>query len=131
MIIRYGKLLDQPYILKCWLRCDSHTSRARECQAIYYQEQSIVIQNILARHTTVIKIAHLDDDEDSIMGFVVYEPTVIHYVYTRDGVRRQGIARKLLSELKSSEILEFSHKPSFFGLTLPDTMIYNPYRAFR
>jgi GNAT superfamily N-acetyltransferase len=131
VIVRSGKPIDHDYIGHTWVRNDSHTARSKECRRCYFYEQPRLIDLILGRTTSIVKVAHLEDDEDAIMGFAVAEPGVLHYLYVRKEVRRQGIARKLMSYVGLGDNAEYTHKPSFFGMKIKETWIYNPYRAFR
>lgn len=43
-----------------------------------------------------IRIAHLPDDQDAILGWAASSGMALYYAYVRDGARRQGIARRLV-----------------------------------
>lgn len=68
----------------------------------YQQVYQKVIENILARPDTIVRIAVLTDDKDVAMGFSISERHILHYVFvkgggpTDPGFRRNGIGKSLL-----------------------------------
>ena len=136
VVVRPGVQLDRAYLVSTWLRSDLRTPRARECIRVYSREQSRVVNGLLERETVTARVAVLPDDEDAIVGFAVLEPAhdglpaCIHYVYVRDGLRRQGVARKLLAELGlvAGQAVEYSSRIAGEGWPLPPTWNFNPYR---
>ena len=129
---RVGKAADRAYVARTWVRAYAHTDWGRDTGRVYAAEHPLVVASILERGAE-LRVAHVIDDEDAILGFAVTEGRCIHYVYVRVETRRLGIARTLLGYrlAESSEVLEFSHRPQALGLKLPPRWTYNPYRAFR
>lgn len=62
---------------------------------IYYKNYQLVLDEILKRPKLTISIACLADDKDVILGYIVYEQTVIHYIFVKESWRKMGIAKKL------------------------------------
>jgi hypothetical protein len=54
------------------------------------------INQLLARGMRVVMAVN-PDDADQILGFIAYEPGVLHYIFVKDVFRRQGIAGGLLA----------------------------------
>lgn len=130
---RYGKVDDHNYVVKSWVNANGHVQQSRDCGRVYRMEHTGVVLDLLKRHSTVLRVAHLEDDEDAIIAWTVYEATVLHYVYVRAEERRKGLARWLLSEFLAGapDDAIFTHKPSTTGLRVPSLWTYNPYRALR
>lgn len=42
------------------------------------------------------KVACLPDDHDVILGYAVYQGTILHWVFVKDAWRKMGIARDLV-----------------------------------
>ena len=124
--LRAGKALDVGHILTSWVRSNAKTAWAKEAGRCYSTEHWRAAKSILERGAVVL-VAHLADDPDAIIGWAVFEPGVLHYVYVRAGLRKQGIARRLLSEWGGSI---FTHKPTV-PLRLPEHWQFNPYLIHR
>lgn len=60
----------------------------------YYEAYSRYIDSILHKPTSTIRIAALDDE--TVLGWSLSEDKIVHYVWVKKEVRRQGIARSLL-----------------------------------
>lgn len=68
-------------------------------QHIYFDRYHEVIEKILALPTTLILVACLADDPDTILGYsVVGPPGTLHYIHVKQAWRRFGIAQKLVPE---------------------------------
>lgn len=91
--IRLGRPSDLPFVVDSWAkrgrnpgeRIGEATARAR---------------GILARPSTILRVACLPDDEDAILGWAAIateDPPRCHYVYLRKDARGHGIAKVLLS----------------------------------
>jgi len=83
-------------------------------RGVYYARYKEVIQMLLTRPDTQVNLAVLADDPDACIGWSVYEPHKLHYLFVRRGGRRQGIGTALMP----LDINEFSH------LTLPGVVIW-------
>ena len=66
-----------------------------------------VIQAILSRMETTVKLAVLPDDPETALGFSLYEGHRLHYLCVKSGIeaRRQGIGTALLPD----GITHFTH----------------------
>lgn len=142
--IRDYKPEDYPFILSSWsnearsIKYDSFISNS-----IYYPRQKALINAILSK--SIIKVAHLDDEEDTIGGFAVMEPAFhmntlfIHWVGVKPLYRRIGICRALINNyLQGADPIltvtsPFSLLPKFkekYGL-IYDPSVIDPLRAIK
>lgn len=72
----------------------------------FFEHYPKVLDHILSKQDTEVKVACLADDEDIILGYAIIENTVLHYIAVKESWRMQGIARKLLA---GSEIATVTH----------------------
>jgi ribosomal protein S18 acetylase RimI-like enzyme len=114
-----------------WLRCyQSSSPMARHLHKdTFFREHHQVIDRILARPSTEVRLAVLPDDPSVVFGWSVHEPGLIHFVYVKPSFRRYGIAKSLLAGLPSEgEYTHFTYvlkdlEPKLAGYK------FNPYRA--
>ncbi len=59
----------------------------------YFKTYQNYIEQLLMR--SFVKLAHLTEDRDVVLGFSVIERSSLHYVYVQKLNRRQGIAREI------------------------------------
>lgn len=60
----------------------------------YYSHYAKYIDSLLARPTSTIKMAVLDDD--TVLGWSLLDHKLVHYIWVKKEVRRQGIGKSLL-----------------------------------
>lgn len=63
---------------------------------VFYKTYFLVIDLILSRADTIVKLAVLSDDEDVCLGFSIMEGKVLHYVFVKPPYCRQGIGSALV-----------------------------------
>jgi hypothetical protein len=102
--IRVAVLNDRAFVQDSWFR---------SFESEYFDEMRRRLRSRLAAQAarSKILIACDPDDADTLLGFAILEGTKLHYVYVRGGMRRVGIARRLLS---SVPIETFSTTTSMF-----------------
>jgi len=60
----------------------------------FYRAYKIYIDMLLSRPESVIKMALLNDD--TVLGWSLFENKTLHYIWVKKEVRRQGIGKSLL-----------------------------------
>jgi GNAT superfamily N-acetyltransferase len=76
-----------------------------------------------------VLIACPEDDPSTILGWACTDRDVVHYVYVRSKLRKQGIASMLLAPyLDKHRAVEYTHPCSW--MPIPDNWTWNPYRGF-
>src|SRR5262245_48788763 len=97
LLFRSVKDSDLAYIIQSWMKVGRYTNRhsymTNDDYGDYFKHQ--VIQ-LLARSNTYIRLIHLDEDEDYILGFLVYsfdiqDHLVIHHIQARREFWRMGL----------------------------------------
>ncbi len=128
IIIRNYKDGDKNFILNHYLH---ETSRLFPYKFMEYKMFNIKHSSNLTELLTKVSVALAvnPEEEDHIFSFVVYEKvediTVIHFIYTKEVYRNQGIASELINNI----FPEFGTKECIISL-LPnlDDSTYNKYR---
>lgn len=97
---------DLNFIYATWLRGLYYggSSFYRDIKKdVFFKKYESVIKGLLAKSTITCKIACLKEAPDVILGYAVYESQMaLHYVFTKEAWRRQGIAKTLVpGDLKS------------------------------
>jgi hypothetical protein len=98
--IRHGKPEDAAYIASSWLKGIFKGSyfAKRIPKETFNNLHRHVITHALSRSTVLV--AHPEGDEDTIIGFLIYDSQhhtkpLVHWTYTRLAWRNVGIARQL------------------------------------
>lgn len=134
---------DLPFITNSWLRSNCKRGYRRLEGQLYYYWHHRLLEALIPLSNVIV--ACDADDPAKVYGYGVAQydgPTlVVHYLYTRDGWRKQGIARSILQAwldryepmsvvwTHATELGEtFIHRLRRV-LTLPG--VFNPYLAFR
>lgn len=100
----------EPYkalVLACWLRGLQHGSQFFKLidSKTYWEVYAKVILNLLRRPECMVRIAVLEDEPDTAIGWSAFEGGAVHFVYVRKSARRIGVAR----ELTPKDIRIFTH----------------------
>lgn len=103
MHIRSGRPGDAPFVIKSWLRSFNEHLRPEDRRCGYWDAHKEVIADLLT--AGALLVAHDAADDNAILGFACGEPRldmlVLHYVYTKREHRRKGVARALVTELRT------------------------------
>lgn len=144
--------IDLPFIYNSWLKSfgphrPSKTITGNICcglrDSVFYPAQHALIESLLSRATTVVACS--ERDTSVIAGYACFEATkrgdlVLHYIYVKDSVRHNGVARRIFDFISSSD--DFSKKVIFTHATPTGRSVarklkemgieaeYNPYAAY-
>lgn len=85
---------------------------------------------ILAQESTVTLVAVLPDDPSIILGYLVYEPGILHYVFVKEAFTRIGIARSLYD--RAGLPMTCTHKTVTVRPIMDKypNIVYNPFLLF-
>lgn len=105
LMVRPAIAEDAPYILTAWTRSyhrDFIGNFFRPWE-LYLPAERERIADILSRDTTNVLVAVLPEDTSFIVAYLVWEEdsngkNIIHYVQTKGGYKRRGIAKFLLGK---------------------------------
>ena len=127
--IRPGSEQDHPFVYATMLRsfADSRTVNAlTDDKREYYRVHHGTIENELAR--SILTIATALGDPRTILGYILYEPGVLHYIYVKASFRGHGIAKELLHTAGPIQI--YTHRSRACDkLPIPSSWVHCHYRA--
>jgi hypothetical protein len=90
------------------------------------------IQRLLERDDTILTCAVDPSDSESIFGWSATSKEhgpVVHYVYVRDGLRRQGIGRALVAHVGVTACV-YTNQPTDHHVPIPAGWTYDAYRMW-
>lgn len=126
--------VDLPFIYNTWLECYRETNAAKDIRdRVYYPEHHKLIENLF-NIAMKVKIIHLSDSIDTVLGYLAYEPDpdapIIHFIYMKNSFRGLRLARMLLehAELNPNHCY-YTHRTNksyWIDQKFPG-LIYNPY----
>jgi GNAT superfamily N-acetyltransferase len=132
--LREGRPDDHAFVAESWLQSDKHSPSGRDDGPGYMARAKVRIRRILGR--SELRVLCSKEDSDAILAWAVVghlagvrpgpDPLrpAVYYVYVRTELRRQGLARLLLSDLKDRDVT-YTHRPVVRGLTPPAGWVYD------
>lgn len=130
MMIRDATATDIPFVYSSWLksyRYDSYMGKYIN-PGIFKDRYKYVIDHILLK--SHVSIATSSDDPYLIMGYIVFEPGLLHYIFVKDVFEKNGIARILYDFADQPKIC--THKTiSAQGLFKKLDLLYDPFILFK
>lgn len=136
-VVRDMRDSDRAFVVRTWLASNREAPMGRNAGPAYEPEHKALINVALKR--SVVRVLADATDDDALWGFAVFELdatpcTLIHYVYVRNGMRRNGYARALVGDLVDKKAIvthrtiDAVHRTG--GPSLPSGWHFNPYRFF-
>lgn len=112
--IRERKESDNDFLYATWIKSFADSAFARPIpKPIYNLSQRSRIEKILDKPETYCLVASDKESPELIYGWLVGEaPNIVHYIYVKRDYRQQGICKKLLEHLDTSEPILYTHKVS-------------------
>lgn len=132
--IREPKPTDLNFIQSSFLKSmKKESALGRACSTrVFFKEFTKVIDYILDR--SEILIACDQSNEDTILGYLIYEPTVVHYAYVKNGLRELNIARDLIlhafPDAKSVVHTQSTNDSKKIAKKYPE-LIFNPFSLYK
>jgi GNAT superfamily N-acetyltransferase len=96
-------------------------------KTIYCKKQHDLIKKLIAESAVIV--ATPSDDFELIVGYAVFEPEVLHWLYVKSSFRRMGVASELMKHSGLCDNFSYTHLPSSaIGRWFMDQGgVYNPY----
>ena len=111
IVLRPAATTDRAYILEHCVRSHACTAEAFHAGPHYTPGAWLTFESILDRSQCLVACAA--KAPEVILGFAIVEAgKVVHYVFTRQDLRRQGIAKQLLAPLFDVKGIRFSFLPA-------------------
>lgn len=127
IIIRERRDEDQAFVYATFLRGLYYGSSwyGTINKKSFMDNYPAVLDKILEKDNTQLKIACLSQDENVILGYCIVEGPVLHWIAVKEAWRGQGIAKKLLA---GSEITHVTHLTKVGSLISKQKgWIHNPF----
>lgn len=118
---------DKGYIFSSWISSLSDSEILKKLHpSLYRPVQKSVIQKCL-EHSKVV-IVSLKEDDTSIVGYLIFDGDMLHWINIKHPYRKFGIAKYLI-ETYAPRLKFFSHQPSRYHVGKKDKMnlVYNPF----
>lgn len=125
--IRFGCPNDLGYIVDCWAKETLQRDQT-------WRDGKEFVRSILRRPGIIVRVAHVPDDEDAILGWVCLEPPAgpleacVHFAYVRNTARKLGIFKSLVADLLDKKV-QYTHRPRV-PIHLPGQWSFHPERTF-
>lgn len=106
--IRKAEEEDIPFIYATWIKSYRYDSLiGKGCRnTVFYPNYNRIIDWVLDR-SEVLMACHLNNPQ-VVFSYLVYEPDIVHYAFTKEAFLRQGICKSLWEE--AGRIPNYSHK---------------------
>ena len=126
---------DIPFIFSTWLKSYKHSSAfaKRITNDVFFDFHHRLVDAIIRRPQTLIKVACLAEDPFVIIGYLVSEdtrPAVIHYLFVKKAFRQMRVAQILLNTLEQDPgecvFTHWSYDADHLLRKYPNAT-YNPY----
>ena len=126
---------DVSFIFSSWLKSYRGSPVVRSVpNTIYYAKHHEVIEKILSAAGTEVWVACHEDSPENILGYVVAthgnDSVIIHWVYSKQMVRMQGLAKRLIKKAidGSHNPVSYTHYTKMVDILKGDAKAsYNPY----
>lgn len=131
--IRISDENDLPFIYSTWMKSYRYDSLiGKGCRSsIFYKEYTRVIDHILIQDNTIVYVACHNDSSRVIFGYLVSQPDILHYAFTKEDFFRNGIAKSLYEKAGSPK---FYTQKTFSVLPLlrkHSNLIFNPFILYQ
>lgn len=102
--VRTMRDTDKNFIYATWLRGVYHGSWASQIsRSTFFKFYPSVIDKIINDPDCIVLVAHLSSDPSVILGYCVFRPNKLDYIFVKELWRKQGIAKMMLKGLSFKE----------------------------
>lgn len=101
IVIRPAEKTDKDFVMSTWLKGNFWSSAYYSAmeQDEYFKYYGKNIQRILDTPGTKVDAAVLEDAPSVVIGYIVYNDQVLHWVYCKRDYRKKGILNLLLKDM--------------------------------
>jgi hypothetical protein len=123
---------DVNFILSTWLKSyyDALTTFSKRAQAkiappneIFFKEHQEKIKAELLKSKCLVCVA--PDEENQIIGYIVFDGDCLHYCYVKQVFRKMGVAKALSA--KAQSLKHYSHHTPY-SKYVNKGLVFNPYK---
>lgn len=119
---------DEGFIADSWVRSYGDSRWARDHGPGYVRSHDAAVKRLFAR--AQVFVACLEAHPETIIGWACTEPDCVHYVYVKQKFRHEGLGKKLIAPYLQRRDVEYSHKPLYSDIKVPEGWTHNMYRFF-
>lgn len=122
--IRDAKVSDQAFIFSSFLKglyYGNDFYRQIDKEAFMSNYKKVLTQLLIKSQC---KVAVQNDDDDSLIGYSIYEPGILHYLFVKPTFRRFGVAKSLVPV----GINTTTHITKIGTAIKPKEWIFNPFK---
>lgn len=121
---------DVNFILSTWLKSYYEELRRNGAKGVQYPKDDVFFQGHQDKIKDILKRAKCEictapDDDNQIIGWVVYDPSSIHYCYVKQIYRKMGVAKALVSRALTAR--SYSHHTKYTRFIIKGLQ-YDPYK---
>lgn len=134
--IRLAAGPDLNFIYSTWLnsyRTDSYFGQSTR-KSVFYDKYNEIVDAILAKPSTTALVAALPNELNVILGYLIFEPNILHYCFVKESWQRAGIAKSLAAAafLNPRGAVSFTHRTRWAEPVIAryPSAIYNPFLLF-
>jgi len=126
LTIRVANKEDENFIYSCWMRgvfYNNEYMRGQITEDAFFKMYRSVIKKVLKREDVSCLMACIIEQPDVVVGFSVFEPGVLHWVYVKQAWRGFGIAKELVPD----GVHSVTHLTKQAAEHKPKEWVFNPY----
>lgn len=129
--IREGAKDDHPFIYHSWLKSylEDRPDRRYIRADTYFRHQHPIVTKILSTASVLVATPTEQGTEHVILAYLVYEPEIVWYAYTKGPFQRHGLQRRLIEESGLRQGFTFNALTSNGIASVKRHLeaVYNPY----
>lgn len=120
---------DINFVLSTWLKSYYEELKRNGSKGVIYPKDDVFFQGHQSRIKEVLKTSEClvcvaPDEDNQIIGWIVFDKDAIHYCYVKQVFRKMGVAREL--QKQAIQPRSYSHHTRF-SRYLNKGLTYNPY----
>ncbi len=127
---------DIPFIYSTLLRSyryDSDLGKSTS-KSVFFENYQLVLDKILANPDTQILVACNPAEQNVILGYLIHEPTTLHYVFVKEAFRQLGVATALYTfafdELDSVSVTHVTRSVEPL-MRSKSRLVFNPFKLYQ
>ena len=131
-IIRSQLESDIPFLYATWTNCiktSSSLGKLFRNGSVFYKAFHELIDQILLAPDSKIFVACLPDDTHVILGFMVTQGKIGHFLFVKRPFQRMGIGKALYQAAGSPQEYSFQTNSLHSTLEKMPELIYNPFKV--